>query len=107
MLVSTTHEIANKETLDTLGVLHSEVIVGVNVFRDIFAGIRDFFGGRSRSYEHVLARAREEVMEELQEKARNIGAHAIVGLTLDFEVIGSKGSMIMVSAYGTAVKIKG
>lgn len=107
MLVVSTDQIANKEITESLGSVHGEVIIGANVFRDIFAGFRDFFGGRSRSYERALEQARETAMQEIKENAKLMGAHAVVDLTIDYEVIGSKGSMLMVGAYGTAVKIHG
>lgn len=107
MLIVSTDHLGIKKITETLGTVHGEVIIGANVFKDIFAGLRDFFGGRSRSYENALVKARQTAMLELQEDARSKGAHAVVGLNLDYEVIGSKGSMLMVGAYGTAVKIHG
>jgi uncharacterized protein YbjQ (UPF0145 family) len=80
-----------------------EVIVGANIFRDLFAGIRDIVGGRAASYENVLQSAREQALGEMRLRAAELGANAVVGVDLDYEVLGSNGSMLMVSATGTAV----
>jgi uncharacterized protein YbjQ (UPF0145 family) len=82
-----------------------EAILGANVFRDLFAGIRDIVGGRAGAYEKVLKDARDTALEELGEEARRLGGNAVVGIDLDYEVLGSNGSMLMVSASGTAVVI--
>ncbi|MCY1460597.1 hypothetical protein D9M71_781680 [compost metagenome] len=82
-----------------------EAILGANVFRDLFAGIRDIIGGRSGAYEKELARAREIAFEELSERAGKLGANAVVGIDIDYEVVGQNGSMLMVSISGTAVVI--
>ena len=88
-----------------LGVVTGEVIVGANLFRDMFASIRDIVGGRANSYERVLADARRQAIEELQAECGSLGGNAVVGVDLDYEVIGKNGSMLMVSATGTAVRI--
>ncbi|HEY8939772.1 MAG TPA: heavy metal-binding domain-containing protein [Cellvibrio sp.] len=85
------------------GVVAGEAILGANLFKDLFAGIRDLVGGRSGTYERELQRAREIALQELQDRARELGANAVVGIDLDYEVIGQNGSMLMVSASGTAV----
>jgi uncharacterized protein YbjQ (UPF0145 family) len=103
MIVTTTPGIDGKPVQHYLGIVSGEVIVGANIFRDLFAGIRDIVGGRSGAYEEVLGRAREEAMGEMRLRAAKIGANAIVGVDLDYEVVGSGGSMLMVSATGTAV----
>lgn len=82
-----------------------ETIIGANVFKDFLAGMRDFFGGRSGSYEKVLREAKDTSLREMEERARNIGANAIVGIDIDYETIGEGNSMIMVSCSGTAVRI--
>ncbi len=105
VIVTTTHTIEGRPIQQYLGIATGEVIVGANLFRDLFANIRDIVGGRAGSYEQVLARARKEAIEELQAEAAALGANAVVGVDLDYEVIGSNGSMLMVSASGTAVKI--
>ena len=105
MIVSTTPSIEGKPAREYLGVVTGEVIVGANLFRDLFASITDIVGGRSGSYENVLARARQEALLELQAEATTKGANAVVGIDLDYEVLGKAGSMLMVSATGTAVII--
>lgn len=88
-----------------LGVINAQSIIGANIFKDIFAGLRDVFGGRSKTYERVLEEAKEDALRELAEKAQALGANAVVGVDLDFETIGSGGSMLMVIATGTAVRL--
>ncbi len=105
MIVTTTQTIEGRPAQAYLGIVTGEVIVGANVFRDFFASITDIVGGRSGKYESVLARAREEALEEMEEAARQMGGNAVIGVDLDYEVIGDTGSMLMVSASGTAVKI--
>lgn len=105
MITTTTPDIQGKPIQQYLGVVSSEVIIGANVIKDIFAGLRDFFGGRSATYEKVLEDARNNALAELSEKAQRLGANAIVGIDLDFETIGNNGSMLMVVATGTAVRI--
>ena len=105
MIVTTTAVIEGRPVQDYLGIVTGEVIVGANLFRDIFASITDLFGGRSSSYEQVLARARNEAIEEMTEQARQLGGNAVIGVDLDYEVLGSNGSMLMVSVSGTAVRI--
>ena len=83
----------------------AEVIIGANVFKDILGGLRDFFGGRSGTYEKVLDEAKQNAMQELVQKAQAMGANAVVGIDLDFETVGSGGSMLMVVASGTAVRL--
>lgn len=102
-IVSTTHHIDGRPVQKYLGVVTGEVIVGANLFRDIFASIRDIVGGRAGAYEEVLARAREDALGEMRQRAAMLGANAVIGVDLDYQVIGSKGSMLMVSATGTAV----
>jgi uncharacterized protein YbjQ (UPF0145 family) len=105
IIVSTTPTLEGRPIQDYLGIVTGEVIVGANIFRDLFAGIRDIVGGRSGSYERILADARKQAIEELQAEAAALGANAVVGIDLDYEVIGDTGSMLMVSASGTAVRI--
>lgn len=103
--VTTTPTIEGRPIREYSGIVVGEVIVGANMFRDFLAGIRDMVGGRSGSYERVLQRARNQAIEELQAEAAALGCNAVVGIDLDYEVIGDTGSMLMVSASGTAVKI--
>lgn len=105
VIVTTTPTIEGQPIREYLGVITGEVIVGANIFRDLFAGIRDIVGGRSGSYERVLADAREQAIAELQAECASRGGNAVVGIDLDYEVIGANGSMLMVSASGTAVKV--
>jgi uncharacterized protein YbjQ (UPF0145 family) len=105
MLISTTSTIEGRPARDYLGVVTGEVIVGANIFKDLFAGIRDIVGGRSGAYESSLRDARKTALDEMAEEARALGADAVIGVDLDYEVIGQGGSMLMVSASGTAVKL--
>jgi uncharacterized protein YbjQ (UPF0145 family) len=105
IIVTTTPTIEGRPIQDYLGIVTGEVIVGANLFRDLFANIRDIVGGRSGSYERILADARNQAIEELQAEAAALGGNAVVGIDLDYEVIGPNGSMLMVSASGTTVKI--
>jgi uncharacterized protein YbjQ (UPF0145 family) len=105
VIVTTTPTIEGRPIQDYLGIVTGEVIVGANLFRDMFANIRDIVGGRSGSYERILADARKQAIEELQAEAAALGGTAVVGIDLDYEVIGPNGSMLMVSASGTAVKV--
>jgi uncharacterized protein YbjQ (UPF0145 family) len=105
MLVTTTPTIEGQPIQEYLGIVTGEVIIGANLFRDFFAGIRDIVGGRSGSYERILRDAREQAIAEIQSEAAGLGANAVVAIDLDYEVIGDTGSMLMVSASGTAVRI--
>ena len=104
MIVSTTHTIENKPAKEYLGIVTGETIIGANIFKDFFAGIRDIVGGRSGSYEKVLREAKDTSLKEMQERARSLGADAIIGVDLDYETVGKNGGMLMVTASGTAVK---
>lgn len=103
--VTTTPTIEGHPIQEYCGIVTGEVIVGANLFRDLFANIRDIVGGRSGSYERILSDARKQAIEELQAEAAAMGGNAVVGIDLDYEVIGANGSMLMVSASGTAVKV--
>lgn len=105
MLITTTNSVEGKKIEKYLGIATGEVIIGINFFRDFLANMRDFFGGRSGSYERAVEKARQEAMAELEEKAKAVGADAVVAVDMDYEVLGGKGSMIMVSISGTAVKL--
>lgn len=104
MLLTTTSQISGKEITEYKGIVNGEVILGANVFRDIMASIRDFIGGRSAAYEEVLKKAKEEAFQEIQQEAKKLGANAIIGIDLDYELIGT--GMLMVAVSGTAVVIK-
>ncbi len=103
MLLTTTNLIEGKPIQQYLGIVTAETIIGANIFKDLFAGIRDIVGGRSGTYERVIEEARTNALRELQTKAERLGANAVVGIDLDFETVGSGGSMLMVVATGTAV----
>ena len=105
MIVSTTAVLDNRPVKEYLGIVTGEVIVGANLFRDLFASITDIVGGRSGKYEDVLERARKEALDEMKAAAERIGCNAVIGVDLDYQVIGRNGSMLMVSASGTAVII--
>ena len=105
MILSTTPTLEGKQILEYKGIVTGEAILGANVFKDFFAGIRDIIGGRSASYERELAKARTIAMEEAAERAEQLGANAVVGIDLDYEVLGQNGGMLMVSVSGTAVLV--
>lgn len=105
MIVSTTSMIEGRPAREYLGVVTGEVIVGANIFKDLFASVRDIVGGRSGAYESSLRDARKTALAEMEDEARALGADAVIGVDLDYEVIGQGGSMLMVSASGTAVKL--
>jgi len=106
MIITTTDNIEGRNVARYLGVVSGDAVMGTNVFRDLFAGLRDIVGGRSGAYEKELKRAKELAMEEMIEEAQGLGADAIVGIDLDYEHVGGDGrSMLMVSANGTAVKL--
>lgn len=105
MIVSTTTAIEGRPVKSYLGVVTGEVIVGANLFRDIFASITDIVGGRSGKYEEVLSRARKEAISEMKSEALSLGGNAVIGVDIDYEVLGQNGSMLMVSVSGTAVVI--
>lgn len=106
MQTTTTHGIEGKHTKRYCGIVAGEAIVGANLFRDMFAGIRDLVGGRSASYEKVLQSARDTALQEMQDRAAELGANAVVGVDLDYEVLGETNGMLMVSASGTAVVVE-
>ena len=105
MILSTTPSIEGRTIREYKGVVTGETIIGANMFKDLFAGIRDIVGGRSGSYEKVLREAKDTSLQEMMDRARASGANAIVGIDIDYETIGSNGSMLMVATSGTAVVI--
>jgi uncharacterized protein YbjQ (UPF0145 family) len=105
MILTTTTSVDGRPVRTYLGLVTGEAILGANLFRDLFAGIRDIVGGRAAAYEKELARARQVALDEMSDKARQLGADAIVGIDLDYEVLGAQSGMLMVSASGTAVKL--
>jgi len=105
MILTTTPSVEGRRITEYKGVVFGEVIAGVNFLRDIAASIRNFVGGRSGSYEDELIRAREQAMREMSERAMQLGADAVVGIDIDYEVLGESNGMLMVTASGTAVKL--
>ena len=105
MILTKTPSIENRSIASYLGIVTGEAIVGANIFRDLFANIRDIVGGRSGAYEQELERARQLALDDLQSAAQRVGADAVVGIDLDYEVLGSNNGMLMVSISGTAVKL--
>lgn len=106
MIVTTTNNIEGKKVVKYLGIVSGEAIIGANIVKDFFAGIRDIVGGRSGSYEEGLREAKDIALREMQEQAFRIGANAILAVDLDYETLGSNGSMLMVSSSGTAVVLE-
>ena len=106
VIVTTTPSVEGRAITQYLGVVTGEAILGANIFKDLFAGIRDIVGGRSATYEKELRRARELAMGELQNYAAELGANAVVGIDLDYETIGANGAMLMVTVSGTAVTVQ-
>jgi len=105
MIQTTTPSVEGRTIEEYLGVVTGEAILGANIFKDLFAGVRDIVGGRSGAYEEELRKAREIAMSELAAEATARGADAVVGIDLDYETVGQGGSMLMVSASGTAVRL--
>ena len=105
MLVTTTPSIEGKQVTRYIGIVTGETIIGANFIKDFFAGIRDIVGGRSGSYEKVLREAKDSALSEMEERAAKMVANAVIGVDLDYETVGANGSMLMVTASGTAVVI--
>ena len=105
MIVTTTPSVEGQPVTDYLGIVSGGAIMGANMFKDMFAGIRDIVGGRSGAYEEELRRAKDIAMSEMTDNARRLGANAILSVDLDYETVGANGSMLMVTASGTAVKL--
>lgn len=106
MILSTTNGLEGKNVVEYKGIVFGEVIVGVNMFKDIAAGFRNIFGGRSSSYENELSEARNKALDELSQRASILGANAVIGIDIDYEVLGTGNDMLMVTASGTAVVYK-
>lgn len=105
MLVTTTPTIQGRTITTYYGIVSGETIIGANAIRDFLAGLRDFFGGRSNSYERILREAKNTALQEMMQQAASLGANAVVGVDLDYETVGQNGSMLMVTCSGTAVTI--
>ena len=107
MLITTTSHIEGMHIAKYYGIVSGETIIGANFVRDLFASVRDFVGGRSGSYEEVLRQAKSTALREMEDEARRLGANAVIGVDLDYETVGGTGSMLMVTASGTAVLVDG
>ena len=107
MLVITTSTVEGKKITKYIGIVNGEAIIGANAVKDFFAGIRDVVGGRAGAYEQSLREAKSIALREMMHQAQHLGANAIIGVDLDYQAIGNNGSMIMVSANGTAVLVEG
>jgi len=105
MVITTTNEIQDKKVIEYKGIVFGEVISGVNMFKDMGASLRNIFGGRSKGYEDELLAARENALEEMKTRASNLGANAIIGVKMDYEVLGADNGMLMVTCSGTAVVV--
>ena len=105
MLVTTTSTLQDMKITQYHGVVSGEAIMGANIFKDLFAGIRDIVGGRSAAYEEELRKAKNTAMDEMIVEAQKLGANAVIGVDLDYETVGQNGSMLMVTAAGTAVTV--
>lgn len=106
MIISTTESVPGAEVDEILGVVAGEAVLGANVFRDLFASIRDFIGGRAGGYQQVLRDGRVMALDDMAEEAYQMGADAVIGVDIDYEAIGQNGSMLMVSVNGTAVRLR-
>lgn len=106
MLLTTTSVVEGHPVEEYYGIVSGETIIGANFVRDLFASVRDFFGGRSGSYEEVLRKAKDTALQEMQAQAERMGANAVIGIDLDFETVGANGSMLMVTCSGTAVRLR-
>ena len=107
MLVTTTNTLQDRKIKDYFGIVSGEAILGANIFKDLFAGIRDIVGGRSKAYEDELRKAKATALDEMIAQAQDYGANAVIGVDLSYEAIGSNNSMLMVVATGTAVRVEG
>jgi uncharacterized protein YbjQ (UPF0145 family) len=105
MILTTTPTVEGRPVLEHLGIVAGEAIVGANLFRDLFAAVRDIVGGRSGAYEEVMRDARETALREIAEEAERLGANAVVGISFDYETIGGGSSILMVAVTGTAVRV--
>ena len=105
MIITTTNSVEDRTVESYEGIVFGEVITGINVLKDLGAGLRNVFGGRSKSYEDELMTAREEALREMEDRGKSLGADAIIGVKMDYEVLGSDNGMLMVTCSGTAVKL--
>ncbi len=107
MIVTTTPGVEGRRVEAYKGIVMGEAIIGANLFKDLFAAVRDVVGGRAGAYEDALRSARQQALREMSNQAKELGADAVVGVDIDYEVLGKAGSMLMVTSAGTAVKLSG
>ena len=105
MIITTTNAIEGQKVEEYLGIVMGEAIIGANIIKDLFAAVRDVVGGRAGAYEEALRSARQDALREMSARAQEVGANAILGVDIDYEVLGKAGSMLMVTSAGTAVRI--
>ena len=106
MIITTTNNVEGRQVQTYQGIVFGEVITGIKVFKDIGAGLRNYFGGRSQGYEDELLAARDQALRELEQRARDLGCDAVVGVKMDYEVLGADNGMLMVTCSGTAVRLR-
>ena len=106
MIITTTNNVEGRQVQTYQGIVFGEVITGINVLKDIGAGLRNFFGGRSQGYEEELLAARDQALREMEQRARDLGCDAVVGVKMDYEVLGADNGMLMVTCSGTAVRLR-
>ncbi len=106
MILTTTPTIEGKRVTQYLGIVNADVIIGANIFSDLFASVRDIVGGRSATYEKKLAEGKKMALDELEQEASKLGASAVIGIDFDYETVGGKGSMLMITVSGTAVRVE-
>ena len=107
MIITTTNTVEGQSVEEYLGIVMGEAIIGANILKDLFAAVRDVVGGRAGAYEDALRSARQEALREMSAQARSMGANAVIGVDIDYEVLGKAGSMLMVTSAGTAVRLSG
>ena len=105
MIITTTNAIEGQKVEEYLGIVMGEAIIGANIIKDLFAAVRDVVGGRAGAYEEALRSARQDALREMSARAQEVGANAIIGVDIDYEVLGKAGSMLMVTSAGTAVRV--
>jgi uncharacterized protein YbjQ (UPF0145 family) len=105
MIITTTNTVEGRRVESYEGIVTGEAIIGANIFKDLFAAVRDVVGGRAGAYEGALRKARQEALREMSARAQEMGANAVIGVDIDYEVLGKAGSMLMVTSAGTAVKL--
>ena len=106
MIITTTNSVEGKPVKEYRGIVMGEAIIGANIIKDLFASVRDVVGGRAGAYEEALRTARQDALREMSNRAQELGANAVIGVDIDYEVLGKAGSMLMVTSAGTAVTLR-